>query len=90
MTDAAPIKDPDDRQINFLPSMIRRLGDRIEHRSAAGWVAEPVCGCGLADLSATARNAVRLQSDDEVPADIHMIRHSDEVPTVSDLLRHLG
>jgi hypothetical protein len=48
--------------------------------------AEPVCGCGPADLPATARNAVRLRPDDAVPADIHMIRHSEEVPNVSDLL----
>jgi hypothetical protein len=48
-----------------------------------------VCGCGLADLPATPRSAVRLQSDDAVPADIHLIRHLDEVPNVSDLVRHL-
>jgi hypothetical protein len=50
--------------------------------------AEPVRGCGLADLPATALNAVRVQSDDAVPSDIHLICHSDEVPNVSDLLRH--
>ncbi len=35
------------------------------------------------------RNAVRLRSDDAVPADIHRIRHSEEVPNVSDPLCHL-
>jgi len=51
--------------------------------------AEPACGCELADLPATARNAVRLRPDNAVPADVHIIRHSEEVPNVSDLLRHL-
>jgi len=35
-----------------------------------------------------ARHAVRPLSDDAVHAAIHMIRHLDEVPNVSDLLRH--
>jgi 2-methylcitrate dehydratase PrpD len=35
-----------------------------------------------------ARHAVRPLSDDAAPAAIHMIRHLDEVPDVSDLLRH--
>ena len=56
-----------------------------------GWAfAETMCGCGLADLPATECNAARLRSDDAVPADIHMIRHSEEGPNVDDLLRHLA
>jgi 2-methylcitrate dehydratase PrpD len=35
-----------------------------------------------------ARHAVRLLSDDAVHAAIHMIRHLEEVPNVSELLRH--
>jgi len=51
---------------------------------------EPVCACALADSAATARNTVRLRSDDALSADIPMLRHSDAVPNVSDLLCHLG
>jgi hypothetical protein len=40
-------------------------------------------------LPATARNAVRLRSGDAMPADIGMIRNSEEVQNVSDLLRYL-
>ena len=65
------------------------MTDTAPIKDPAGAFAEPVCGCGLADLPATARNAVRLRSDDAVPADIHMVRHSEEVPNVSDLPRHL-
>jgi hypothetical protein len=43
-----------------------------------GW---QICG-------ATARNAVRLLSDDTVHASFHMIRHLEEVPNVNALLRH--
>ena len=35
-----------------------------------------------------ARNAVRPLSDDAVHAAIHMVRHLEDVPNVSDLLRH--
>jgi 2-methylcitrate dehydratase PrpD len=35
-----------------------------------------------------AGNAVRPLSDDAVHAAVHMMRHLEEVPTVSDLLRH--
>lgn len=34
-------------------------------------------------------SATGIGSGSAVPADIHMIRHSEEVPNVSDLLRHL-
>jgi hypothetical protein len=64
------------------------MTDTAPIKDPAGAFAEPVCGCGLADLPATPRNAVRLQLDDAVPADTYLIRHSDEVPNVSDLLRH--
>ena len=49
--------------------------------------AKSVCECGLANLPATAGVAVRPRSDDRVPAPIHMVRHSEEVLNVSDLLR---
>jgi hypothetical protein len=62
------------------------MTDTAPIKDPAWAFAEPVCGCGLADLPATAQ---RRQSDDAVPADIHMSRHSDEAPNVSDLLRHL-
>jgi len=39
-------------------------------------------------LTDCARNAVRPLSDDAVHAAIHMIRHLEEVPNVSELLRH--
>jgi hypothetical protein len=57
-------------------------------KDPAGALAEHVCGRGLADLRATARNAVRLLSDDIVHASFHMIRHLEEVPNVNALLRH--
>ena len=37
-----------------------------------------------------ARHAVRPLSDDAVHAAIQMIRHLEEVPNVSDLLRHFA
>ena len=65
------------------------MTDMAPIKDPARAFADPVCGCGLADLPATARNAVRLRQDEAMPADIHMIRHSEEVPNVSDLLRRL-
>jgi hypothetical protein len=65
------------------------MTDAAPIKDTAWAFAEPVCGCGLADLPATERNAVGLRSNDTVPADIHMIRHSEEGSTVSDLLSHL-
>jgi hypothetical protein len=65
------------------------MTDTASIKDPAWAFAEPVCGCGLADLPAAARNAVRLRVDDAAPADIHLNRHSEEVPNVSDLLRHL-
>jgi hypothetical protein len=52
------------------------------------WVRRTCVRMRVPDLPATPRNAVRLQSDDAVPADTYLIRHTDEVPKVSDLLHH--
>ena len=65
------------------------MTDTAPIKDPAWAFADPVCECGLADLRATARNAVRLRSDESVPAGIHMIRHSEEVPNVCDLLHQL-
>jgi hypothetical protein len=64
------------------------MTDTAPIKDPARPLAEHVCGCELADLRATARNAVRLVSDDTVPASFHMIRHLEEVPNVNALLRH--
>jgi hypothetical protein len=64
------------------------MTDMASIKDPAWALAEHVYGCGLADPRATARNAVRLQSDDAVHADIHMICHLGEVTKVSNLLRH--
>jgi hypothetical protein len=71
------------------------MTDMAPIQDPAWALAEHVYGSGLADPRTTARNAVRLRSDDAVHddavhADIHMIRHLGQVPKVSNLPRHFG
>ena len=64
------------------------MADTAPIRDPAWAFAETMCGGCRSSGYRVQRG--RLRSEDAVPADIHMIPHSEEVPNVGDLLCHLA
>jgi 2-methylcitrate dehydratase PrpD len=73
---------------------VRLRGGRTATAKVGSPLGSPENRLSVAQLTAKfadcARHAVRPLSDDAVQAAIHMIRHLEEVPNVSDLLRHFA